>query len=247
MNPKIFVLVGLVLFVGMWSCTSGDGEDVKDLDVPSDRMDQDDATGSAHDLEIVRGHYVFGHEVRTLRPCGEDEALWVVDRTNLLKGLHGELAPGTTPYAEVFVVAAGRIGPPPGEGFGAEYPGALTVEDVIYVAFEGFGCGFDWSRFLYRAQGNEPFWMLEVLPAGMRLTRPGHPDLTWTEVNENRTGGGVIFRGTGGGNPPVELVIEEGPSRDTMSGAYHGLSARLVLDDQTYMGNALRGTGAAGR
>jgi len=247
MNTKNVILAGLVLFLGVGSCTSGDGEDARSRDVPVDKVDQANAADTVGDIEIVRGHYVFGHEVRSLRPCGEDEALWVFDRTNLLKGLHGELAPGTTPYAEVFVVATGRVGPPPDEGFGADYPGAWTIDDVIYAAFEGFGCDFDWSRFLYRAQGNEPFWMLEVLPTGMRLTRPGHPDLNWTEVNQNRTEGAVIFRGIGGGNPPVELVIEAGPSRDTMSGAYYGLSARLVLGDQIFKGHALRGTGAEAR
>ena len=242
MNAKIFILMGLVLLLGLASCTSGDGEDDRSRDMPVDEVGQADAAEPAGDLEIVRGHYVFGHEVRTLRPCGEDGALWVVDRTNLLKDLHDELTPGTAPYAEVFVVAAGRIGPPPAEGFGAEYPGSLTVEDVIYVAAEGFACDFDWSRFIYRAQGNEPFWTLEVLPTEMRLIRPGRPDLTWTDVNERRTENGVIFRATDGGLSPVELVIEAGSSRVTMSGAYYGLSARLGLDDQTLTGHALRGT-----
>ena len=242
MNNKLLTFLGL-LILGLTSCTSGDGNDHKTRDVPPDKVDQAGAVEPAEDIEIVRGHYVFGHEVRSLRPCGENEALWVVDRTNLIKDLHGELAPGTVPYSEVFVAVAGRIGPPPDEGFGAEYPGALTVEEVIYVAFEGFGCDFDWSRFLYRAQGNEPFWALEVLATGMRLTRPGQPGMTWTEVSEIRREGAVIFRGAGGGLPPVKLVIEADPSRDTMSGAYYGLSARLVLDGQTFTGHALRGAG----
>jgi len=229
------------MFLGLGSCTSGDGENHKNRDIPPDKAAQADAI---EPVEIVRGHYVFGLEVRSLRPCGKDATLWVVDRTNLLKNLHGELAPGTVPYAEIFTVVAGRIGPPPDEGFGAEYPGTLTVEEVVYVAFEGFGCDFDWSRFLYRAHGNEPFWVLEVLATGMRLTRPGQPGMTWTEVSEIRREGSVIFRGAAGEHPPVELVIEAGPSRDTMSGAYYGLSARLVLDEKTLKGHALRGVGA---
>ena len=196
------------------------------------------ATETTDGLQVTRGHYVFGHEVRSLRPCGEEEALWVIDRTGLLARLHGELTPGSRPYAEVFAVVAGRVGPPT-DGFGADYPGALAVEDVIYVAFEGFGCSFDWGRFIYRAQGNEPFWMAEVRSSEMRLTRPGEPDLVWTDATESSAARGVVIRSQ---DPPVELHIEPEPGRDTMSGAYFGLSARLLVEGETLAGNALRGT-----
>jgi len=246
MNTKIIVFVGLALLVVLGACARGDGEDRKDDDKTVQKAEQTDATEPAGGLEIVRGHYVFGHEVRTLRPCDEDGTFWVIDRTNLLKGLHGELTPGTTPYAELFVVSVGRIGPPPDVGFGAEYPSSFTVEDVIYAAAEGFGCDFDWSRFLYRAQGNEPFWMLEVLSTGMKLTRSGHPDLTWTDVGERKDEGAVIFFSRGGAHLPVELFIEAGSSRDAMSGAYYGLSARMVLGDRSFTGHAMRGTAPEG-
>ena len=75
----------LLIIMALASCTSGDK-----------RADDTDPAG---DLQIVRGYYVFGHEVREFRPCGEEEALWVIDRTALLKSLHRELAPGTPPYA----------------------------------------------------------------------------------------------------------------------------------------------------
>jgi uncharacterized membrane protein len=216
------------------SCTSGDEKDDHRADV--------DEVNSASDLEVVRGHYVFGHEVRSLRPCGEDDTLWVVDRTNLLKNLHGELTSGTRPYPEIFVVAVGRVGPPQEEGFGADYSSTLTVEDVIYAASEGFGCNFDLSRFIYRALGTEPFWMVEVRQNEMSLTRPGHPTLMWAEVNPKQVGGRVVFQAGGDDRPTVKLVIEKGPRRDTMSGAYFGLSATLVLGGETFNGHALRGT-----
>jgi uncharacterized membrane protein len=247
MTDKVVTLTGLVALIGLVSCTSGDGGEDSSRDVSSENVEQTEGTETAPGLQTIRGHYVFGHEIRTFRPCGQDEELWVFDRSNLLKELHEEMAPETVPYAEIFVVATGRIGPPVDEGFGAEFPGAVTVEDVIYATFEGFDCGFDWSRFFYRAQGNEPSWMLEVFEAEMRLTRPGYPDLVWADTKESRSEGTVTFHAAGGGDhPPVELVIELAPSRDTMSGAYYGLSARLVLGDQTLKGNALRGAEPAG-
>jgi uncharacterized membrane protein len=222
-------LGSLLILIALVSCTSGDE--------PADSADP--AAGP----RIIRGYYVFGHEVREFRPCGEDEALWVIDQTALLKSLHFELAAGTMPYAEVFVVVAGRTGAPPADGFGADYAGAVTIEEVIYAALEGFGCDFDWSRFTYRAQGNEPSWTLEVTPAGMRLIRPGHPDLTWEGVEEITVLNAVVFRATGDDtHPGVKLYIEPGPIRDTMSGAYYGLSAKLVLDGEAFAGSALRGS-----
>jgi uncharacterized membrane protein len=86
--------------------------------------------------------------------------------------------------------------------------------------------------------------MVEVHQTDMRLKRPGHGDLVWTDVNESHAGGGVVLRATDGGHSPVELVIESTPSRDTMSGAYYGLSARLILDGETFTGSALRGVGS---
>jgi uncharacterized membrane protein len=235
-NDLTIAVFSVYILLCAASCTSDGDEDGRGKDV--------DEAKRATDLEVVRGHYVFGHEVRSLRPCGEDDAVWVVDRTSLLNDLHDELTSGHTPYAEIFVVAAGRIGPPLEEGFGADYPGTLTVEDVIYVATEGFGCDFDLNRFVYRALGNEPFWMVEVLPTEMRLTRPGKPDLIWSDLNKRETAGGVVFHATGGDLPAVEFLIEKRSSRDTMSGAYFGLSATLVLDGQTFAGPALRGTAA---
>ncbi len=224
-----FSFGSLLMLLALVSCTSGDE--------PADNADP------AGNLQIVRGYYVFGHEVREFRPCGEEEALWVIDGTALLKSLHRELAAGTVPYSKVFVVVAGRVEAPPDEGFGADYPGAVVVEEVLYAALEGFGCDFDWNGFLYRAQGNEPFWSLEVTPAGMRLIRPGHPDLIWAGVEEITILDAVVFRATGDGTrPDVKLYIEPAPSRDTMSGAYYGLSAWLILDGEAFAGSALRGS-----
>jgi uncharacterized membrane protein len=255
LKASLTTLATLVLFagsVGTFSCTSGDSERAS-RDAPTSDTDHkasvDQPAGDSNadtqvrELKIVRGGYTFGHEVRSLRPCGEQEALWVVDRSGLLEPLHGELAPGTTPYAEIFVVAAGHIGPAPQDGFGADYAGMLTVEEVIYAAFEGFGCDFDWGRFSYRAQGNEPFWMVEVGATGMRMTRPGEPDLEWADVDEQRRDGTVVFQAAGADHvPAVVLTIEAGASRDTMSGAYYGLSARFLLGDRSLRGHALRGT-----
>jgi len=241
MKNMSFKHLGLIFLILLGSCTADEGAEGPSArsEVPGEQIIASDPEG---ELEVVRGHYACGHEVRALRPCDTDQELWVVDQTQLLQKLHTELTCGDQPDQEVFVVASGRVGPPLAEGFAADHSGTVTVEEVFYVAAEGFGCNFDWGRFQYRAQGNEPFWTLEVLPSGMRLTRPGLPDQEWQEVRRTRAAGAVIFSAGGGGHAAAKLVIEPSPSRDTMSGAYYGLSSRLFLDGETYRGHALRGT-----
>jgi putative lipoprotein len=189
--------------------------------------------------QIFRGLAVHGHEVRSFRPCGSEEALWAIDRQGVLWESHNELVPRREPYEEVFAVVAGRMGPAPTEGFGAEYPGRLDLDEVLYVAWEGFGCDTDWSGFDYRAYGNEPFWNVEVSPAGLRLNRLGSESRTWADVRERALENGVRYEGDG---PPIELTLVREPCRDSMSGAYFGMSARLVLGAEELRGCALPGS-----
>jgi putative lipoprotein len=189
--------------------------------------------------QIFRGLAVHGHEVRSFRPCGSEQALWAIDPQGVLWEIHNELVPRSEPYEEVFAVVAGRIGPAPTEGFGAEYPGLIDVDDVIYVAWEGFGCDTDMSGFDYRAYGNEPFWNVEVTSEGLRLNRLGSESQTWTAVREHTVKNGIRYEGDGS---PIELTLVHEPCRDSMSGAYFGMSARLVLGAEELRGCALSGS-----
>lgn len=196
-------------------------------------------TTGAREFQILRGLAVHGHEVRSFRPCGSDEALWAIDRQGVLWQVHNELVPRRQPYEEVFAVVAGRMGPPPTEGFGADYPGRLDIDEVFYVAWEGFSCETDLGGFEYRAYGNEPFWNVELSAAGLRLNRLGSESRTWANVREHTVENGVRFEGDG---PPIELTLVREPCRDSMSGAYFGMSARLVLGAEELRGCALAGS-----
>jgi putative lipoprotein len=193
----------------------------------------------APEAQIFRGLAVHGHEVRSFRPCGSDEALWAIDPQGVLWEIHNELVPRNEPYEEVFAVVAGRMGPAPTEGFGAEYPGRIDIDEVLYVAREGFGCDTDLSGFDYRAYGNEPFWNVEVSYGGLRLNRLGSESQTWPTVQEHTIENGVRYEGDG---PPFMLTLVREPCRDSMSGAYFGVSARLVLDAEELRGCALPGS-----
>ena len=204
---RLPVLTGfLVLALFGWGCRGSD-------DAARDGVE-------APESELIRGFYHFGHEVRSFRPCGEDEELWAIDASGRLADLFGQLVESPNMEPHIFVLAEGRHVPPPAEGFGAEYAGAVVITEVVYAAHEGFRCDFDPTRFRYRAHGNEPFWLVEVTSAKMKFVRPGHPDLVWKTVGEETAGDEIILRGAGGEGPAL-LTIGPGPGYDSMSGAFH--------------------------
>jgi len=227
MRKYILTSLLTVLLVGMSACTDEGGK-------------QEVRAMAGQAPELIRGLYTFGHEVRALRPCGEDEALWVIDKTKMLGQLYGKLDEAGQGGVQIFVIFNGNIGPAPADGFGAEYAGSVTVEEILYAAFEGHRCDFDLAGFVYRASGNEPFWLVEVLSDRMRLIRPGFPDLVWPGLTMETTGNGVVWRGSGG-EFPAALTIGPGPAYDSMSGAYFHQKASFDLDGQIFKGSAMRG------
>lgn len=205
-----------------------------------DRENRETPETSGPEPTLVRGMYAFGHEVRALQPCGEEEDLWVIDPSGTLQAVHGSLVGNMADAPRVFVVATGVPGPAPAEGFGVGYAGSVTIDEVLYVALEGFRCDFDLTRFTYRASGTEPFWLVEVLPAGLTLTRPGSPAVTWPEVATERKGDLLVFTGSGADRPCRLTIIPE-PARDAMSGAYFRHKAVFTLGEDEFTGVAMRG------
>ncbi len=212
------------------ACSSNDGADSTEASSPPQ-------TGT-----LLKGHAVFGHEVRTIQPCGENDAVWAIDSTRLLWDLHQELAPGLEPYEEVFVAVQGISGEPPSDGFGADYAGSFYVERVLYAAGEGWGCNLDLSRFQFRLAGNEPFWTLVLTDSTAELSRMDAPGQAWSELEAEATHGGFRYVGGSGGSGPLEVSISEEPCHDVMSGAYHAYSASVAVNGELLTGCAIRGT-----
>jgi uncharacterized membrane protein len=237
LRPAIVMLLGAVLLLVLGACNGEEAE------VSGDEASAGPTAG------LIRGHYLFAHEVRALLPCGEAEDLWVIDRSGKLKEIHEDLV-GRQGEVRISVIATGTVGPPPPEGFGAGYPGSVTVDEVLYAAREGIGCDFDLSGFLFRAMGNEPFWMVEIQPGAMVLTRPGSPVITWPGYEVETRQDDLVFRGVGAAGEGI-LSIVPGPGHDAMSGAYFAFKARFKMAGETFDGLALKGfppaqEGAAG-
>ena len=192
-------------------------------------------------VQIYRGYAVHGHEVRSFRPCESADALWVTGPADLLWKLHKELRPNRSPYEEVFAVVEAIVLPTPTDGFGADYPGGIQIERVLYVGLEGPDCRQDWSAFHYRASGNEPFWSAEVSDRRLRLSRMDSEDQLWHRITAEHTVDGVRYGSTDPTSIPMELTVSRRPCRDTMSGAYFAFTTVLRVGDEVLRGCALQG------
>jgi uncharacterized membrane protein len=193
------------------------------------------------EAQIFEGLATFGHEVRSFRPCGAEKSFWAIDSTGVLWELHGELAPGAEPYEEVFARVRGHLGPPPTEGFGASYEGTLVVKEVLYAAGEGFGCDTDWSRFSYRASGNEPFWTLHITPQELSLNQLGLEERIWPLTSEKHARDAAHFSGQAPDGSIIEVVFSQDPCRDSMSGAYYSLSVAIQIEGGKLFGCGMEG------
>jgi uncharacterized membrane protein len=196
---------------------------------------------SFQQTQIFKGYALFGHEVRSFQQCNTNEVLWAIDRRGILWQLHKELSPHQLPNIKLFAIVKGQRGPAPKEGFGADYAGSLLVEEVLYVAAEGFGCNYNWQQFSLRAIGNEPFWSVTVAADDIKVTQLGQPVADYKIVTKQQTKQGIYYQGKDMKSRLVELAVIKKPCRDTMSGAYYGLTARLKLNGKELIGCAIPG------
>jgi putative lipoprotein len=192
-------------------------------------------------IQVVKGFAIYGNEVRSFRPCGQDEPLGTIDVSGLLWELYEDLALHLEPYEEVFAIVEGShlVTSTPRD---RSYRVTLVVKRVLYMAQEGFRCNIELDEFYYRAYGNEPFWAAWVSSAGIVFKTPGRDDRVWADLDEKLLDKGLLYTATGpaGG---IEIRIIDEPCRDSMSGAYFAYSARVTLDSEEFVGCALKGTG----
>ena len=81
-----------------------------------------------------QGLYVYGHEVETLRLCGDTATWWVLAEPHIRTALRERHAALTNrPYAPVFVNIRGRASDKPTEGFAMDYHGYFEVDTVLAV------------------------------------------------------------------------------------------------------------------
>jgi uncharacterized membrane protein len=198
-------------------------------------------SGQVRHSHVFRGHYTFGHEVRSFRPCGSsdktDEA-WVIDQTGgRLREAYEELT--SAPYQPIYVEVAGTGGEAPAEGFGADYARSLSVTDLRRAALEGKGCAEELSGFLFRVRGNEPFWNVSIAESGISFSMMDGPRRL--EFPYNSAEADVYSSALVTVPHRVEVRLEKRDCADSMSGERFSYTATAVYDGKQLSGCAYEG------
>ena len=86
----------------------------------------------------MRGLLVFGHEARSLQPCGDDRVFWVQAPAVLRQRLETAYRRfARRPYEAVYVELVGEFSEHFSSGFAADYDGTIVVRDVRSVSRDG--------------------------------------------------------------------------------------------------------------
>jgi heat shock protein HslJ len=99
----------------------------------------------------------------------------------------------------------------------------------------------------FRARGNEPFWALEIGPAGLTYSAPGEEPVVFPYAPARELGGKLSWKTTLGGSKPrtLDAVLEKRPCQDTMSGERFPWTAEVHLDGRLLRGCAHDGSASS--
>lgn len=98
--------------------------------------DSSDET-SADKAPLAKGSYIFGSEVSSFQPCGEELELWVIGEQQLITDLQNDyMELVNKPYEQVFVSFRGHSLEKAKDGFAADYDGQFKVIDVVAIQQE---------------------------------------------------------------------------------------------------------------
>lgn len=197
------------------------------------------AESTESSLTIRRGTLSLGAETRSFLPCGQTEALWLLDQSDaILEETYARLTNelGSPLYVEIRAERTVT-------GMPAGYSAALLVEELLYAGFPGEGGGCQANPPTYRvlARGNEPFWAVEVHVDRMLLRQPELAAPLEFSVEQSLDGeGSVTFRGTASA-ATLEVAVTSTACSDSMSGEYFAYTATARLDGQELHGCARLG------
>jgi hypothetical protein len=79
-----------------------------------------------------RGQFIWGHEVRTFRPCGEQQTYWVKTSKDLMEQLRKQyMEVSSRPYQSTHIEFKGQIVDEERSGFALDYDGLIYVNKLI--------------------------------------------------------------------------------------------------------------------
>lgn len=197
---------------------------------------------SSYANSTFRGHLVWGHEVRSFKPCGMAVGYWVVDQTG------GELwdvyrALTYKPYQPLYTELRGRLHPPPSTGFGVKYEKQLTVLELRRAARESRGCEENLVGIEFRASGNEPSWNVTISTDEIMFSELGKPKIIFPHFPRKLSGNRSVYSSRALQPTPhgIEIIMDEKRCIDSMSGEHFSFAAQVNLDGHKYGGCAREG------
>lgn len=202
---------------------------------------EDEEAPAESGLAIKRGIASAAGDHGLFRSCDDQAELWLVDEAD------GALTQLLTESgsAEFYVEAYGERGPVPEALKAAKgSAGIFTLEQLLYAApaTEARGCAEASDDFAVAARGNEPFWSVTVSGITMLWKEPETPGgITFNELSAEGAEGTVIYQAALG-DRKLQLVIEQRPCRDSMSGDFFAFTAKADLDGKEFKGCARVGS-----
>ena len=195
--------------------------------------------GKSGGTERLRGHLVWGHEMRSFTECETGRTAWVYESESVgLAEMAESLA--SEPYQALFVEIVGKWVPKSENGFAADFAETLSVQRLLRAEREGFGCNENLADIEYRARGNEPSWRLDLRPDSLSFSSINNGEMLFPAPEVTITENGLIISGTSG-KDIIEVAIIAGRCIDTMSGSLYSFTTTISTTDQSLSGCALAG------
>lgn len=204
------------------------------------------STSSAPVAATLRGYYVLGNEVNTLRNCADNKQYWVKDQTRSLDSLYRQACfPAPIPYEAVYAVLTGTIGPKDSLGPASETVGVFTVTRVDTLQSKNrFNACLSWE---FWCHGTEPFWGLQISEAEGSIFLKNMADETGAQYawGEPKTDGTTSWTyetsPSSGSKETLKIVIKKEKCSDGMSDIEYDYSVVVLRGKETLRGCAVRG------
>lgn len=195
--------------------------------------------GKVDDSERLRGHLVWGHEMRSFTECETGRTAWVYESAGVgLSEVVASLEAG--PYQPLFVEIVGEWMPESEDGFAADFTETLLVRSLLRAEREGFACSENLTDVIYRARGNEPAWKLDLRHDNLSFASMGSGEVLFPTPEVAITDSGLAISGKSG-QDTIEVEITAGRCIDTMSGSIYSFTTTITTPDQRYSGCAVAG------
>ena len=95
---------------------------------------QEEITKPIEIIKSIRGHYIFGYEENSFKPCGDEKTYWVVGANEIMAKLESEYDKiATEPYQDVYIIFIGDFTGKAEQGFAADYDGQFMPTEIIEI------------------------------------------------------------------------------------------------------------------